>query len=328
MADFLLLLAPSANRVYASSTANLAAAELEITFPVATQVEPTQIAGIDYLGFQLSDLSPAQLAQLSRQSAALALFEREGALLRPVELPNLLVLAEDLVTIPKYRGKTNETFTRLLLHVTESQVTSPSAQLSVLDPMAGRGTTLLTAWLAGHNAYGVEEDQKSFDAMAAYVKTWLRRKRLKHTADVTPVRREGKTLGRRFDATVKLPDRGDLTMTVFTGDTTNSAELFGKKKFDAIVTDAPYGVVHGAVSGGGRRRSPKQLLTEAIPVWTSQLKPTGALGISWNTYGLTRAELSTLLADAGLNVRDGEAWHRLEHRVDSSINRAVLVGGH
>nr|WP_285127244.1 hypothetical protein [Propionibacterium freudenreichii] len=32
-------------------------------------------------------------------------------LLRPIELPRSDVLDDDLVTIPKYRGKTNELFT-------------------------------------------------------------------------------------------------------------------------------------------------------------------------------------------------------------------------
>lgn len=328
MTDCLLLLAPSANRVYASATADLAVAEMEITFPEATDVEKSTIAGIDYLSFRIDNPGAEQLARIARQSASLALFAQEGELLRPTQLPRVLVLDEDLVTIPKYRGKTNELFTRLLVNVTESQVLPRAQQLNVLDPMAGRGTTLLTAWLLGHNAYGVEEDEKSFEAMAAYVKTWCRRKRLKHTADVTPVRREGRSIGRRFDAKVKIPDQPDLTMTVFTGDTTSSAALFGKKKFDVIATDAPYGVVHGAVSNGNRRRSPKQLLEEAVPIWASQLRETGALGISWNTYGLAREELAQVMEDAGLVVQDSAAWRRLEHRVDSSINRAVLVGRH
>lgn len=328
MTACLLLLAPSANRVYASATADLAVAELEITFPAANDVGKTTLAGIDYLSFRVQNPTHEQLARIARQSASLALYARAGMLLRPIELPKVFVLDEDLVTIPKYRGKTNELFTRLLLNVTESQVVNPPMRFNVLDPMAGRGTTLLTAWLFGHNAYGVEEDQKSFEAMAAYVKTWCRRKRLKHTADVTPVRRDGKSIGRRFDASVKVPGHADLTMTVFTGDTTSSAILFGKKKFDVIATDAPYGVVHGAVSGGDRRRSPKQLLDEAVPIWASQLRAGGALGISWNTYGLAREELVHIMEDSDLNVRNSEAWHQLEHRVDSSINRAVLVGGH
>lgn len=326
--DYLLLRSPSANRVYTDEASALAASELAVTAPFASDIEATNIAGIDYLGFSAED---PDLDVIATQSSALALFVREGDLLRPVRLPASRVLDDDLVTIPKYQGKTNEQFTRLLLNVTLAAVERPAdGPRQVLDPLCGRGTTLTTAWLAGHDGYGVEADAKSFEAMASYLTTWLRRKRLKHHAKTTPVRRDGKAIGKRFDAEVSPGDR-TLNMTVFTGDTRDSAALFGKKRFDAIVTDAPYGVVHGSTNDvrgtfGKRDRSPAGLLGAAIPVWASQLKRGGALGVSWNTYGLTREALATIMTDAGLQVRTGGAWDGFAHRVDSAIKRDLLVG--
>lgn len=163
--------------------------------------------------------------------------------------------------------------------------------------------------------------------MVAFYKTWLRRKRLKHTADVSPVRRDGKSVGKRFDASVTARDE-KLSMTVFTGDTRSSAELFGKKRFDAVVVDAPYGVVHGSssdVRGGARDRTPGGLLAQAIGVWAGQLVHGGALGISWNTLSLPREELADLVARAGLEALEGGPWEDFAHRVDSSIRRDVLV---
>lgn len=322
----LLLLAPSANRVYAGSAAQLGAAELSLTVPGVESVSPVRLAGVDYLGFSLPTSDAAAWRAVAGQSAAFAAFERRGELLAPIELPNVDALDDDLVTIPKYQGKTNEMFTRALLNLTLSQVDSPREQLDVLDPLAGRGTTLFTAWLAGHNAYGVEADAKSFDAMAAYLKTWLRRKRLKHTAEVAPVRREGRSLGRRLDVTVRPSGGRELKLTTFTGPTDASASLFGRKRFDAIVTDAPYGVVHRSKDAGGHaERSPFALLRDAVPVWAGQLRPGGALGISWNTLGLPREKLADLLADAGLRPLDEPLWHGFAHRVDSSINRDLIV---
>ena len=233
------------------------------------------------------------------------------------------------MTIPKYQGKTNEQFTRLLLNVTVAALRGPhTVPLDILDPLSGRGTTLETAWLMGHNGYGVEADEKAFEAMAAYLRTWLRRKRLKHSASVSPVRREGRSLGRRFDAELKLPT--PLAMTVFTGDTRQSAALFGKRKFDAVVADAPYGVVHGSQTdvrghAGKRDRSPAGLLREAAPVWAGQLRPGGALGLSWNTFGLTREDAAAILSQAGLEVLDGSPWTEFGHRVDASIHRDLIV---
>ncbi|MGV8849497.1 MAG: TRM11 family SAM-dependent methyltransferase [Propionibacteriaceae bacterium] len=320
-----MLLAPSLNRVYAGEAPRLAAAELAVTTGV--EVEPVVIAGVDYLRFEAAS-DESLLRTVAEQSARLGLYEEESGLLRPVELPVVDLLDEDLVTIPKYPGKTNEQLTRLLLNVTLSQVTLPAGRRSVLDPLCGRATTLLQAWRLGHDGAGVESDEKAVEAFAAYLKTYLRRKRLKHTADMTPVRREGKALGKRFDAEVTVGS-ATLSLGIFTGDTRQSAKLWGKRKFDAIVTDAPYGVVHGSVSdvrGGTRRdRSATGLLSDAIPVWTSQLRIGGALGLSWNTLGTPREQLAELLATAGLTVRDEGPWRRFAHRVDSSVHRDVIV---
>lgn len=325
----LMLVSPSANRVYAQVADRLAAAELKITAEI-DEAEPVTIAGVDYLGFE-AEPDEDLLATISRQSAAMALYAREGELLRPIAIPRTDVLDDDLVTIPKYPGKTNEQFTRLLLNVTLAAVDADASRAwTVLDPLCGRGTALGQAWLLGLDAAGVEGDLKSVEQMASFWKTWLRRKRLKHTAKVSPVRREGKNIGKRFDAEATTPDGGSLLATVFSGDTRQSAALFGKRRFEVIVADAPYGVVHGSHSdvrgvSGKRDRSAAGLLRESVPVWASQLTPGGALGISWNTLGMPREALAEVCAEAGLEVRDEGPWRDLAHRVDSSIHRDVLV---
>ncbi len=338
MPKYLMMIAPSGNRVYAAGSAPLAAAELEVCGRGAFRdVRPVRLAGADYLSFEGDVEAGEGLAVLAGQSLRLALFEATGTddapLLRPVAVPDEAVLDEDLVTIPKYPGKTNELFTRLLLNVTLSQVRRGEGarqRLSVLDPMCGRATTLTTAWLAGHHGAGVEADTKAVEQTAAFLKTWLRRKRLKHTADVTPVRRDGKSLGKRLDVEVRPEGTEPLALTVFTGDTRTSAALFGKRRFDAVVCDAPYGVVHGSQTdvrgtSGRRDRTPAGLLREAVPVWASQLRPGGAMGLSWNTLGLPREELAAVLAGAGLEPQDSGPWHGFAHRVDASIHRDLLV---
>jgi len=328
VASYLLLLAPSANHLYADGAPRLGAAELALTCADVGTVEAIELAGVDYLSFTAPD-DDAILEAVAGLSGRLALFAVDGELLRPVELPVTDWLSDDLVTIPKYTGKTNEQFPRLLMNLTLAQVRRPGEIRSVLDPLAGRGTTLLTCWLMGHHAYGVEGDAKAIEAMAAHVKTWLRRKRLKHQAMTTPVRREGRMLGKRFDATLRLADRPELKLGCFTGDARDSASLWGRKRFDAIVTDAPYGVVHGSARRGGnpqhRDRGPAALLDEAIGVWASQLHPGGALGLSWNTHTLAREDLVEMIETAGLVVNNEGAWLDFSHRVDASIQRDLVV---
>jgi hypothetical protein len=329
VADHLVLLAPSSNRVYAGSADALVAAELRILLAAdaGTTVEPVEVAGVGYLRLEVDQLDARTADALGRLSATFAVFRREEGLLRPVPLERPDRFDDDLITIPKYPGKTNEQFTRLLVNVTlASSTRSSEAALSILDPMCGRGTTLSTALTLGHDAAGVESDLKAVEAYAAFLRTYLRRKRLKHTADVAPVRREGKTLGRRLDVTVTPQGGGQArTLTVFTGDTRQSALLYGKRRFDAVVLDAPYGVVHASQNDGGRHRSAGTLLAEALPVWAGQLKHGGALGLAWNTYGLAREALTDLAVQAGLRPLDGAPYLAFGHRVDSSIHRDVFV---
>lgn len=333
MTDHLLMLAPSSNRVYAAAADSLAAAELAVTCPDLDPelITPETVAGVSYLAIDTDD-SAVLLPAVTRLSARLALFRREGDLLRPVEVRDPYLLDEDLLTIPKYQGKTNEQFTRLMVNVTLAAVRRPAdGPRRILDPLCGRGTTLSAGLMLGHEVAGVEDDLKAVEAHAAFLKTYLRRKRLKHTVAMTPVKRDGKSIGRRLDASLTPPDGGEpLSLTVMSGDTRQSAKLYGKKRFDAVITDAPYGVVHGSrtdVRGvsGRRDRSPAGLLGEAVGVWAGQLKSGGALGIAWNTYGLSREDLATMATRAGLTPLDGGPWLQFGHRVDSSIHRDLFV---
>ena len=282
MNSLLILLAPSANRVYAGAADGLVAAELQILLgDDQLVIEPITLAGIGYL--RLDAEPDGRLRQaLGRLSAFFATYVRDHDHLLPFEVPRPDLFDDDLVTIPKYPGKTNEQFTRLLINVTLASMTRlPSGPLTILDPLCGRGTTLSTGLTLGHDVAGVEADLKALEAYAAYLRTYLRRKRLKHTADLHPVRRDGRSIGRRLDVEIR-PEHGEraLSLTAFSGDSRQSAALFGKRRFDAVIADAPYGVVHGSKTDvrrppGKRDRSAAGLIGEALPVWAGQLKSGG-----------------------------------------------------
>jgi SAM-dependent methyltransferase len=341
MTRYALLVSPSANRVYARGAVDLTIAELGVLGTTvlagrlggATQEE---IAGVEYVAFD-GELDDASVARLGNVSTALALFERTADdAFRPVELSRLDCLDDDLLTILKYQGKTNELFTKLLLNVTV--LTSRGAdrmltdRLRVLDPLCGRGTTLNQVLMYGWHASGVDRDPQDFDAYAAFLPRWLKDKRLKHTATTAKLRRDGQTLGRRLDVELATSKEawaaGDtISVAVALADTRATGDVFKAASVDAVVADAPYGVQHGSHGGdGGLHRRPLELLAEALPGWVHVLRPGGAVGIAVNTRTCPRDQALALLADAGLEPRDEAAYRGFAHRVDRAITRDLVVG--
>jgi SAM-dependent methyltransferase len=341
MSRFALLILPSANRVYAGTAASLTAAELaafsdSVLGGALSAAEVTRRGGVPYVEFEADQLRPEDCAFLANISSLYALFEVTGELLNPVELTRLDHYDDDLITIQKYQGKTNEQFTKLLLNVTLlASAFAPSMlsrKLTVLDPLCGRGTTLNQALMYGYDAAGIDEDRKDFDAYRAFIKTWLTRKRIKHKVSYDgPVRREGKTAGHRLQASLAASkddqkDGQTQQLDVVCADTARAREFFRPATIDLVVTDAPYGVQHGSRSASsGLARRPQDLLAAAVPVWATLLRPGGAIGIAWNTLVAPRAEAAAVLASAGLEPVDSPPYLQFKHRVDQAIMRDILV---
>jgi SAM-dependent methyltransferase len=339
MSRYALLVSPSANRVYAEAAARLTLAELAVLAETVlegrlgeSRVE--MIAEVDYVTFE-GELDEHALAHVANVSTTLALFERTADdAFRPLPLRRLDCLDDDLLTILKYRGKTNELFTKLLLNVTVAASGAAPRMLThrlrVLDPMCGRGTTVNQALMYGWHAAGVDVDEADFEAYAAFLPRWLKDKRLKHTATKARLRRDGRTLGRRLEVELAVTkqawaDGDTITVTTALADTREAAEIFRADSFDVVVTDAPYGVQHGSRSGGGLQRGPLELLGEALPGWVRLLRPGGAVGIAVNVRTCPREPALALLADAGLDPRDTEADRGFDHRVDRAIQRDLVV---
>jgi SAM-dependent methyltransferase len=330
---YALLISPSTNRVYAQSAPALAAAELQVVSEqvldgALTNIESQTIGSVDYVTFSGPALSELQLGWLSNLAATFALFRLDDdARLFPLTLQRWDQVDSDLISIQKYAGKTNEAFTKLLLNVTlaASAFARERRSLAVLDPLCGRGTTLNQALMYGFQATGVEVDRKDFEAYTLFIQRWVKDKRLKHSAVVGHVKGHPK-LDLELGVTKERYKAGELLRVNYVNaDTRTIAEVFQPRSFDLIVTDAPYGVQHGAQSGDATSRKPLELLTTAIPVWRAALRPGGAMGIAWNNLVAPREKLAQLLTDNGLVVCDTVAHRRFEHRVDNSIQRDLIV---
>src|ERR1700761_4891395 len=361
MSTYAFLILPSHNRVYADAAPSMARAELAVLSAALPggviedgSAGETLIGGVPYVTFQSDGLSERDTALLANLSSLYALFEVTGTtgseLLRPVPLRRLDRFDDDLLTILKYAGKTNEQFTKLLLNVTLAssgvarEVLPPQGRrLAVLDPLCGRGTTLNQALMYGFDAYGMDTDRRDVEAYAVFIQRWPKDKRLKHQADFSPVRRDRQVVARRltaeFAATKDEYKAGDVQrLEVVEADTTRIGEFFRPATADLVVADLPYGVQHGSHGtgrAGGRERpgdggkalarSPLDLLHAAAPGWARVLRPGGALGISWNTHVARREDAAGALAAPGLQVLDDGPSRAFRHRVDQAITRDVLV---
>jgi hypothetical protein len=346
MGRYALLILPSANRVYAEASTALTVAELE-AFGQAVLggriagAGPATIAGVPYVTFTADRLTARDAALLANLSSAYALFQvgeetgESAEVLRPVELRPLDRFDDDLITIQKYQGKTNEQFTKLLLNVTLlASAFAPDMldrKFTVLDPLCGRGTTLNQALMYGFDAAGIDLDAKDFDAYATFIETWLKRKRVKHRAERARLRAGGKVTGRRLRISLAA-DKDDYRsgrtqrLDVVNADTARAAEFFKPETFDLVVADAPYGVQHGSrTAAKGLARSPADLLAAAAPAWATLLRSGGACGIAWNTLVGRREQAAGILADAGLDPVDAGPYRGFRHRVDQAIVRDILV---
>jgi SAM-dependent methyltransferase len=333
-----LLLKANANRVYGDAAPGLALAELAVldeeVLHLGLRTSPATLGGVAYLLAEHDDeLSDEQLAVLSNLSSLHAAFGVEGPLLRPLPMAPRAVLPEDLITIQRYQGKTNEAFTHLLVNVALAaggglRRLLAGERLRLLDPACGRGTTLNRAALYGMDAVGLELDQRDVAAYTVFLLTWLKDHRLKHKLDQAKLRKGRERPAHRITVTYgESKDRAaHRVIDVIHDDTTAARTHLAARSMDLLVCDLPYGVQHGSrPASGALERGPAALLREALPVWFELLRPGSGVALAWNRRTLPRPDLERLVAEAGFARRGPEDPDAFVHRVDQSIQRDVLV---
>lgn len=253
-------------------------------------------------------------------------------LLQPLPLPRVEQLPSDLLTTLKYQGKTNEQFTALLL-VLAAAAAGRTAQLAdgtlrVLDPVAGRGTTLNQALAWGLSPVGVDLDVKDAGLYRAFLTTWLKQHRFKHRVDSGKLTVHRRALGARFTAEFarsKEEQKAGRVQRVelFTADTAELGTFLKASSADVIVADLPYGVQHGSRAGKHLQRSPLDLLAAALPAWRQVLAPGGALALAINRHTAPPDEVRRVLDEHGFEALETD--ERFRHRVDASIDRDVVL---
>jgi hypothetical protein len=329
--------------VYAQAAPALAAAELRT---VGDLVLPGLIDDIDIvptgpapsLRFGTTGALDATAQRILATCAGTLVLFAEGhdATLAPLDASPLAVLPDDLLTILKYAGKTNERFTALMVNLALAAGTRgfdaalAGDPVRLLDPLCGRGTSLNQALVYGLDAVGIEQRDKEVEAYLGFVRQWLRDHRVKHRSEVQTLRRgpQRDRTARRVTVTIDPPagDRRPLTLEVVADDTVRARDHLKGSSVDLIVTDLPYGVKHAArTDEWGPSRNPATLLRDALPVWRGVLRGGGAVCVAFNGNVIGRDEVDEALARHGFRVVEALADGRFAHRVDRSIRRDLAL---
>ena len=327
---YTFLLYPHQNVRYRQSLGLLAEQELRMTLAAlghACDVEIGELGGAACLTFEAESLTQRDLRMLSQLSSVYVMFERADGGLVPMERLHPNYIGEDLPALLKYKGKTNEMFTDGMITMALASsgfIGAHDSDLTVCDPMAGRGTTLMLALRRGYHGVGVEISRADVKEACDYLTRYLEFHRIKHKKTEAALTVKGQAGGRetRFvlSDTAEHFKAGDTrTLCMIQGDTRDTLALLKAKSVHLMVTDIPYGVQKGTA---GRQDSIGGTLERALPAWHDTLRPGGVLAMSFNTYVTKRAELERLCTLAGVEIVQTGS---LEHWVEQAINRDVIL---
>lgn len=327
-----LKITPQRSTQYANMTAALALPEL-LASPLQTiisEAEPVKLAQQDYLLMTIDDRwqsEPIWIHLLARLGAVSEIYEYfdhidtvSGPLLRPIEPELSPFVPSEMAEARRYKGKTNEIFTRVLLNVAlfaGQYARNIDERLRILDPLAGGGTTLFLALSQGYDAFGIDLSRQDIDTTAVFLRQYLDGEHIRFKERDERSRKAG----RRYQFEVG-PKGGAHQFVLVQGDTRDAEmhlrDIPGGPHMHAIVGDLPYGIQHfGEIA---------DLLTRALPVWERMLLPGGTLALSWNATHVERAALIELVErNSGLQVRNEPPYTEFAHAVDRVIKRRDIL---
>jgi hypothetical protein len=330
-----LKITPQRSTQYANMAEILAEPEL-LACPLGATIaslEPMRLAGQAYLLAELTDSSAetdvlaqwaAILPRLGAISEGYEYFSRlgdlEGPLLRPIEPDFMPFVPIEMAEVRRYKGKTNELFTQILLNTAifaGAYREEFTGRLRVLDPLAGGGTTLFLALALGYDAFGIEHNRQDAESTEVFVRQYFQSEHVSYKE----LDERGRRAGRRTQ--FEVGRKGNTRHLVLVhGETTGAAqhlqEVPGGPRVHAIVGDLPYGIQHFS--------EVTELLQQALPIWERLLLPGGTLALAWNATRIERAELSELIETrTALRVCNDPPYTRLEHAVDRVIKKRDIL---
>lgn len=341
---YAILYHPGHNRVYFETSLKLSISEFSIVSQkfssVCDHIERQNIYGVDYLTFETAEaLDEQDIKKIFDLSFIYALFQLEmigeELYFRPIRKTREDFVDEGIGAILKYTGKTNEIFTRMMINVASySQNTGTTEPLRLLDPIAGKGTTLYEGLVKGYDCYGIEIGDKVVKESYHFLKKFLEMAKYKFDSSIIKISGPNKSFSavRHTFVTAKTKEefknKQTRTVEMVAGNSVYANKYYKKNFFDVIVGDLPYGVQHGNVTTekqSSLTRNPSELLKACLPSWKEVLKPGGIIVLAWNSNVLPKAKMEQLLAEQGFEVMAEGAYQEFEHRVDQSILRDIVT---
>lgn len=177
-----LKIRPQRSNQYSNMVETLAEPELRASplGPAISELGRVALGGQSYLLVSIEDgrLDRQEclrlLAQLGTISEVYEYFAEvggvEGPFLRPLALPWQPFISPEIAEVRRYKGKTNEIFTRVLLNAAlfAGAYATSRERLRILDPLAGGGTTLFVALAAGYDAFGIEQKRQDVETTRSF----------------------------------------------------------------------------------------------------------------------------------------------------------------
>lgn len=324
MTTILAQIAPQRSTQYTDLVTTLAPYELLLSDTgkhLISDVELLTLGKQKYLKLQFDAPPDAALLQsldyLAMTNAYFryyeALGEFDGPFLKPIEVEPTHVLPPSLIETRRYRGKTNELFTQFMCNLARESSdfrSTPWHDLTLLDPLAGGGTTLFVGLMFGADVIGVENDKKVVDGTVAFLKQYMKEGRISAKFREDRI----KQVGKRWFITLEK-----ARCIIGRGDTTQVRQFAnGVKRPQLIVTDLPYGIQHSEAW--------VDLLVEALPAWHNVLVEGGAMVFSWNASRLPRDEMIDLVQSVSdFRVLNNPPYNQLTHRVDRVIKQRDVI---
>lgn len=299
-------------------------------YKFAENVQIKDICGLKYLSYKNINDNIDILDKISELSFVLGIFEQKKEFLKPITKTNIEFVNNNISSLLKYSGKTNEYFTKLMINIAANLI-DKNENINLLDPICGKGTSLYEGLIKGYNCYGIEIASKVVEEIFIFLKKFLEKERYKFNSKKEKFSGENKSFKAEkfiFEINKNKENKVFKHFEVVSANTFFTDKIYKKSFFDIIVGDLPYGVKHSNISNEKQSsftRNPKELLEKSLDSWKNVLNENGILVISWNTFLLKREDFKNLLTSKGFKVIENENLLSFEHRVDQAINRDIIV---